>query len=106
MAGGRVALTERFAKGATTEGRRSPIFYDDEVIGFGLQVRDNGRKTFTLNDTFETRRPCYFIGDHPAGTVQATSTKASRLALTAACGTPAPESSPSTFGQKRTFCHR
>jgi hypothetical protein len=36
MAGGRVALTERFAKGATTEGRRSPIFYDDEVIGFGL----------------------------------------------------------------------
>lgn len=42
----RMNLT-RFAKSATTGGRRSPIFYDDEVIGFGLQVRDNGRKTFT-----------------------------------------------------------
>jgi len=41
----RVNLTERFAKSATAEGRKSPIFYDDEVIGFGLQVRDNGRKT-------------------------------------------------------------
>jgi hypothetical protein len=29
----------------TTEERKSPIFYDDEVIGFGLQVRSNGRKT-------------------------------------------------------------
>ena len=28
----RVNLTERFAKSATTEGRKSPIFYDDEVI--------------------------------------------------------------------------
>ena len=28
---GRVALTERFAKGASTERRKSPIFYDDEV---------------------------------------------------------------------------
>jgi hypothetical protein len=42
---GRVALTERFAKNATTEGRKSPIFYDDEVIGFGLQVWDNGRSS-------------------------------------------------------------
>jgi len=61
---GRVALTERFAKAATTEGRRSPIFYDDEVIGFGLQVRDNGRKTFTLDYTVEGRRRRYFIGDN------------------------------------------
>ena len=29
-------------------GRKSPMVYDDEVIGFGLQVRDNGRDTFTL----------------------------------------------------------
>jgi hypothetical protein len=43
-----VALMERFAKDATTEGRKSPIFYDDEVIGFGLQVRDSGSKTFDL----------------------------------------------------------
>jgi hypothetical protein len=61
----RVNLTERFAK-ATTEGRKSPIFYDDEVIGFGLQVRDNGRKTFTLDYTVEGRRRRYFIGDYPA----------------------------------------
>jgi hypothetical protein len=63
---GRVALTERFAKSATTEGRRSPIFYDDEVIGFRLKVRDHGRKAFTLDYTFEGRRRRYFIGDHPA----------------------------------------
>ena len=103
---GRVALTERFAKSATTEGRRWPIFYDDEVIGFGLQVRDNGRKTFTLDYTFEGRRRRYFIGDHPAWSVQATSTKPSRLALTAAFGTPAPESSPSTFGQEQPLWAR
>jgi hypothetical protein len=62
----RVALTERFARSATTGGRKSPIFYDDEVIGFGLQVRDNGRKTLTLDYTFEGRCRRYFIGDHPA----------------------------------------
>jgi len=37
----RVNVTERFAKSATTEGRRSPLHYDDEAIGFGIQVRDN-----------------------------------------------------------------
>jgi hypothetical protein len=46
--GGRVNLTERFAKAARADGRKSRIFYDDGVIGFGLQVRDNGRKAFTL----------------------------------------------------------
>lgn len=76
---GRVALTERFAKGATTEGRKSPIFYDDEVIGFGLQVRDNGRKTFTLDYTVEGRRRRYFIGDHPAWSVQAARDEAKHL---------------------------
>ena len=45
---GRVALTERFAKSADAGGRKSPIFYDDEVIGFGLQVRDNGEKPSRL----------------------------------------------------------
>jgi hypothetical protein len=68
---GRVALTERFAKSASTERRKSPIFFDDEVIGFGLQVRDNGRKTFTLDYTVEGRRRRYFISDHPAWSVQA-----------------------------------
>lgn len=45
----RVALTERFAKGATTPGRKSPIYYDGGVIGSGLQVCDNGRETFILD---------------------------------------------------------
>jgi hypothetical protein len=61
----RVNLTERFAKSATTEGRRSPIFYDDKVIGFGLQVRSNGRKSFTLDYTFEDRRGTYGCLRHP-----------------------------------------
>ena len=30
-------------------GRKSPIFMDEEVIGFGLQVRETGRKSFTLD---------------------------------------------------------
>ena len=62
----RVNLTERFAKSATPEGRKSPIFYDDEVIGFGLQVRSNGRKTFTLDYTFKGGRRRYAVGDPPA----------------------------------------
>jgi hypothetical protein len=32
MASGRVALTEPFARSAEGGGRKSPIFYDDEVI--------------------------------------------------------------------------
>lgn len=75
----RVNLTERFAKAARADGRKSPIFYDDEVIGFGLQVRDNGRKTFTLDYAFEARRRRYFIGDHPAWTVAAARDEARRL---------------------------
>ncbi len=42
----RVRLTERFVKSATTGGRKSPIYMDDEVIGFGVQVRVTGRKLF------------------------------------------------------------
>ena len=76
---GRVNLTERFAKAACSDGRKSPIFYDEEVIGFGLQVRDNGRKTFTLDYTFEGRRRRYFIGDQPAWTVAAARDEARRL---------------------------
>jgi hypothetical protein len=48
----RVKLTDRFVKSATTGGRKSPIFMDDEVIGFGLQVRETGRKSFTLDYMF------------------------------------------------------
>ncbi len=63
---GRVALTERFARSAEAGGRKSPIFYDDEVIGFWLQVRVNGRRTFTLDYTSEGRRRRCLIDDHPA----------------------------------------
>ena len=30
----RVRLTDRFVKSAVPKGRKSPIFMDDEVIGF------------------------------------------------------------------------
>jgi hypothetical protein len=42
----RLRLTNRFVKSATPNGRKSPIFMDDEVIGFGAQVRETGRKSF------------------------------------------------------------
>ena len=42
----RLKLTDRFVKSATTCGRKSPIFMDDEVIGFGIHVRETGRKSF------------------------------------------------------------
>jgi hypothetical protein len=42
----RSKLTDRFVKSATTDGRKSPIFMDDEVIGFGVQsvARGSGSK--------------------------------------------------------------
>ena len=45
----RVKLTDRFAKSATTVGRKSPIFMDHEVVGFGVQVRETGHKSFRPN---------------------------------------------------------
>jgi hypothetical protein len=42
-------------KSATVEGRMSPIFFDDEVIGFRLQVRDVVRETFVLNSKCSVR---------------------------------------------------
>ena len=61
----RVKLTDRFVKSATTDGRKSPIYMDDEVIGFGVQVRETGRKSFTLDYMFEGRRRRLYIGDFP-----------------------------------------
>jgi hypothetical protein len=52
----RIKLTDRFVKSATSGGRKSPIFMDDEVIGFGIQVCETGRKSFTLDYMFEARR--------------------------------------------------
>jgi hypothetical protein len=59
----RVKLTDRFVKSATTGDRRkSPISMDNEV-GFGVQVRDTGRKSFTLDYSFEARRRRLYIGN-------------------------------------------
>jgi len=70
----RKVLTERFVKSVTAGSRASPIFMDDEVIGFGVHVRENGRKTFTS----EARRRRYFLGDHPTCTVTAARGEAKR----------------------------
>jgi len=75
----RVSLTERFVKVASAGERASPIFMDDAVIGFGVQVRRNGRKTFTFDYTFEARRRRATIGDHPVWAVAAAREEAKRL---------------------------
>jgi len=75
----RVLLTERFVKVASAGERASPIFMDDAVIGFGVQVRRNGRKTFTFDYTFEARRRRATIGDHPVWGVAAAREEAKRL---------------------------
>lgn len=50
----RIRLTDRFVKFATTGGRKSPIFMDEEVNGFGIQVRETGRKR--VNARLHVRR--------------------------------------------------
>ena len=61
----RTRLTDRFVRAAKAEGRKSPIFMDDEVVRFGIQVRQTGGKSFTLDYTFDGRRRRFFIGDFP-----------------------------------------
>ena len=48
----RVALMERFLKSAETGGRKSPTFYDDEVISFGLQVAKTLNLPIVVSDDF------------------------------------------------------
>jgi hypothetical protein len=43
---------------------------DEEVIGFGLQARETGRKSFTLDYAFEGRRHRLYIGDFPDWSTQ------------------------------------
>ena len=74
----RVKLTDRFVKSATTGRRKSPIFTDDEVIGFGVQVCKTGRRSFTLDYTFEGRRRRLCIGDFPDWTTHAAREHAKR----------------------------
>lgn len=61
----RVHLTDLLVRKLAAQGRRSPIVMDDEVIGFGVQVRSNGRRSFTLDYSFERRRRRLYIGNFP-----------------------------------------
>jgi hypothetical protein len=61
----RVKLTDRFVKSAAAGARGFPIFMDDGVIGFGVQVRQSGRKSFTLDYSFDGHRRRLYIGDFP-----------------------------------------
>jgi hypothetical protein len=75
----RIKVTDRFVKLAATGGRKSPIFMDDEVIGFGVQVRETGRKSFMLDYTFEGRRRRFYIGDVPDWSTSAARDRAKRI---------------------------
>lgn len=75
----RVQITEQFVRKAQAEGTRSPIHMDCDVIGFGVQVRPNSRKTFTLDYTVDARRRRITIGDWPDWSVAAARDEAKRL---------------------------
>jgi hypothetical protein len=75
----RTRLTDRLVKFASADGRKSSIFMDDEVIGFGVQVRQTGRKSFTLDYTFEGRRRRLFVGDFPDWTTVAAREQAKQI---------------------------
>jgi integrase len=76
----RVQINDQFVKRAEPRGRGSPIFMDCDVIGFGLQVRPTGRKSFTLDYSFEGRRRRIYVGDYPTWTAAAARDEAKRLA--------------------------
>ena len=44
-------LTQQVAGRTTIEERKSQIFYVGEVVDFGLQVRDKGRRTLARDQT-------------------------------------------------------
>ncbi|MBI2717252.1 MAG: tyrosine-type recombinase/integrase [Rhizobiales bacterium] len=76
----RTHLTERFVKSATPAANGlSPILRDTEVTGFGLQVRPSGKKSFTLDYAFESRKRRLFIGEYPDWSVTAAREEAKRL---------------------------
>jgi hypothetical protein len=43
------------------------MFMDDEVIGFGVQVRETGSKSFTRDYIFDGRRRPLYIADFLIG---------------------------------------
>ncbi len=75
----RVRITDQFVKQAAPQMRATPIFMDADVIGFGVQVRPSGRKSFTLDYSFERRRRRIFIGDYPEWPAAAAREEAKRL---------------------------
>ena len=52
---------------------------EGEVIAFGIQVHDTGRKSFTLDYMFEGRRWRLFIGDFPDWSTNAAREQAKRI---------------------------
>lgn len=52
---------------------------DDEVIGFGVQACPNGRRSFTIDYSFERRRRRLYIGDFPDWSCVAAREEAKRL---------------------------
>ncbi len=74
----RFHLTERFVSSLKGKEGRSPIFRDNELVGFGVQVRSNGRKSFTLDYVIDGRRRRMFIGDYPDWTATAAREEAKR----------------------------
>src|SRR5207237_7515281 len=75
----RTKPADRFVKSVKADGRKSPIFMDDEVIGFGIQVRTTSRKSFTLDYTFDGRRRRLFIGDFPDWSTSAAREQAKQI---------------------------
>ena len=52
----RIRLTDRFVKSATPSGRKSPIFMDDAVIGFGVQVRETELRQYVTERLEQVRK--------------------------------------------------
>jgi integrase len=75
----RVRIVEQFVRQAKPDAKRAPIHMDTETIGFGVQVRPNGRKTFSLDYSLDARRRRITIGDWPDWSVAAAREEAKRL---------------------------
>lgn len=71
-------LTERYAKNAQGNGRKTFIF-DEEVSGFGLCIYTSGRKAFLLIYRVAGRQRWLTIGNFPDWTVTAARAEAKRL---------------------------
>jgi hypothetical protein len=74
-----------------------------EVIGFGIQVRQTGRKSFTLDYTFEGRRRRFFIGDFPDWSTAAAREQAKQIKRSFMCSVRATRGRrPKPLGRSRS----